>query len=96
MHKTLWQQMKQKPTQELICGEGQELFPIAVLAVSPAKGDLAVCEGNETVVGDGRSTGSLLRLTGHSSIRHSVEKGDLCKFPGFLHQSASNRNIISA
>jgi hypothetical protein len=27
-----------------------------------------------------RSTGSLFQLTGHPSIRHSVEKGDLCNF----------------
>jgi hypothetical protein len=43
-----------------------------------------------------RSTGKLFQLIGHLSIRHSVEKEDLCEFQGFLHQSAAYGSKIAA
>ena len=57
--------MKQKPAQELICRESQELFPIAVCPVSPAKGDLAIFKGNETTVGDGDSMSVAAQIPEH-------------------------------
>jgi hypothetical protein len=45
--------MKQKTSQELIDGQRHQLLLVAMCRVTPAKGDVAVFQPNEPVVGDG-------------------------------------------
>src|ERR1019366_821200 len=49
------QHMQQKSAQELIDFKSQGLFLLAVRGVSPAKGDVAVGESDQSGVGDGDS-----------------------------------------
>lgn len=54
---TLWQQVQQETTQELICRERHRPLSVAVGAVSPAEGDVAIRKGNQAMVGNGHSMG---------------------------------------
>jgi hypothetical protein len=56
-HKTLWQQVKQKTTQELICGECHRSLSVAVRAVSPEECDVVIRKGDQAMVGNGHSMG---------------------------------------
>ena len=51
------QNVQQKSAQELMSGNGHDLFLAAVGVVSPAKGHAIVLEGHEAVVGDGDAMG---------------------------------------
>ncbi len=44
--------MEEKTSQELLHGQGHEALLVAVGGVSPAKGDLVACQGNEAMVGN--------------------------------------------
>jgi hypothetical protein len=49
----LGEQMQEEAAQELTKREGHQLLLIVVSGVAPTKGDLAVVERNQSVVGDG-------------------------------------------
>lgn len=52
-NETLGKQVEQETTQELICREGHGAIYVAVRAVSPEEGDVAIVKGNQAVVGNG-------------------------------------------
>jgi hypothetical protein len=52
-HEATREHMKQKTSQELIDGQRHQLLLVAMCRVTPAKGDVAVFQPNEPVVGDG-------------------------------------------
>jgi hypothetical protein len=47
------EKMQQKAPQELIDGQRHQLPFVSVNGVAPAEGDVAVFQGNQSVVGDG-------------------------------------------
>jgi hypothetical protein len=49
--------VEEEAAQEFIDGQGHEPLPVGVSGISPAEGDVAVGEGNESVVGDGDAVG---------------------------------------
>jgi hypothetical protein len=55
--KAFGKDMQEEAAQELIERQGQEFFLIVVSTVAPAKGNLVIDEGNESVVGDGDAMG---------------------------------------
>jgi len=52
-----WQRVQQEAAQELIEGQGHQLVFIVVSGIAPAKGDLIISQGDESVVGDGDAMG---------------------------------------
>ncbi len=64
-HKPLGQQVQQKTTQELIGRERHRPFPVAVSAVSPAEGDVAIGKGNQAMIGNGHSMGIAAQVAEH-------------------------------
>ena len=52
-HEAAREQVEEETAQELIDGQGHEPLLVGVSGISPAEGDVAVGEGNESVVGDG-------------------------------------------
>lgn len=48
-----WQSVEQKPPQELVHGQAHQPFLVLVSGVPPAKGDCAVAEGHQPMIGDG-------------------------------------------
>lgn len=50
---TFGKQVKQKPTQKLVDRDCDTPPPVFVRGISPAKGDLVVCYGHQSVIGDG-------------------------------------------
>ena len=51
--KALGEQMKQEATQKLIAREGHQFVPIVIGGVTPAKGNPAVRQCDQAMVGDG-------------------------------------------
>jgi len=51
--KTFGKQVKQKPAQKLVDRDRHKPSPVFMRGVSPAKGDLVVCYGHQSVIGDG-------------------------------------------
>jgi hypothetical protein len=49
--------VEEEAAQELIDGQRHEPLLVGVSGISPAEGDVAVGEGNESVVGDGERVG---------------------------------------
>lgn len=49
--------MEQKPAQELIDREAHDALAVAMGRVPPSECDLAICECNQSVVGDGDAVG---------------------------------------
>ena len=45
--------MEEEAAQELLHRQSHQALPVTVPGVSPAEGDLAVLEGDQTVIGDG-------------------------------------------
>lgn len=62
-HEALRQDVKQKPTHELIRGKGHDSRLVAAGIVPPTKRDVAAIEGNEPVVGDGDTVGVAPEVT---------------------------------
>ena len=56
-HEAAGEQVQEEAAQELIDGQAHEPLLVAVSGISPAEGDVAVGEGNESVVGDGDAVG---------------------------------------
>ena len=56
-HEAAREQVEEEAAQELIDGQGHEPLLVGVSGISPAEGDVAVGEGNESVVGDGDAMG---------------------------------------
>jgi len=56
-HEAAREQVEEEAAQELIDGQGHEPLLVGVSGISPAEGDVAVGEGNESVVGDGDAVG---------------------------------------
>ena len=53
------QRVQQEATQEVIERYGHQLVFIVVSGIAPAKGDLVIDQGDESVVGDGDAVGVL-------------------------------------
>ena len=51
--------------QEFIEGEGHELLLVVVSGIAPAKGDLAIGEGDQAVVRDGYAMGIAAQIVQH-------------------------------
>ena len=56
-HEAAWQQVEQEAAQELVDRQSQEPLLVGVRGVSPAEGDVALLEGDESAVGDGDAMG---------------------------------------
>jgi hypothetical protein len=56
-HEAAWQKVEQEAAQELFDWQGHEPLLVAVSGVSPAEGDVALGEGDKSVVGDGDAVG---------------------------------------
>jgi hypothetical protein len=56
-HEAAREQVEEEAAQELIDGQSHEPLLVGVSGISPAEGDVAVGEGNESVVGDGDAVG---------------------------------------
>jgi hypothetical protein len=56
-HEAARKQVEEEAAQELIDGQGYEPLLVGVSGISPAEGDVAVGEGDESVVGDGDTVG---------------------------------------
>jgi hypothetical protein len=56
-HEAAWQQVEQKAAQELIDRQGQEPLLVGVRGVSPAEGDVALLNGDQSTVGDSYTVG---------------------------------------
>ena len=59
------EQMQQEATQELIQRQGHNLLGIVMSRVAPAKGDLAIGERDQAVVGDGDAMGVAAQILEH-------------------------------
>ena len=57
--------VQQEATQELVEREGEQLLFIVVSGIPPAKNDLAIAEGDETMVGDGYAMGVAAQILQH-------------------------------
>ena len=57
--------VEQEATEELVDGEVQDLDPIAVGVVAPAKADVSVGEVDQTVVGEGDAMGVATEIGEH-------------------------------
>ena len=57
------EQMQQEAAHELLSGQGHESLPVAVCRVTPAEGDVAIIECNESGVGDGDAMGVCAEIT---------------------------------
>ena len=55
--------MQQKAAQELIDGQRQQPLLVGMGGVSPAEGDVALFEGDESMVGDGDAVGVAAEIT---------------------------------
>jgi hypothetical protein len=55
--------VQQKAAQELIDGQRQQPLLVGMGGVSPAEGDVALFEGDESVVGDGDAVGVAAEIT---------------------------------
>jgi hypothetical protein len=64
-NETLWQMVKQKAAQELVCRYFHDLFNVSMSPVSPAERDLSIRKGDQAVVGDGHSMGIAAQITEH-------------------------------
>ena len=62
-HEAAREQVEEETAQELIDGQGHEPLLVGVSGISPAEGDVAVGEGNESVVGDGDAVGVGTEIT---------------------------------
>jgi hypothetical protein len=62
-YEAAWEQMQQKAPQELVDGQLHQLLLVAVSGVAPAEGDVAVFDGDESVVGDGNAMGVGTEIT---------------------------------
>ena len=51
------QRVQQEAAQELIERQGHQLVFIVVSGIAPAKGDLVIGQGDESMVGDGDAMG---------------------------------------
>jgi hypothetical protein len=56
-HEATWQQVEQEAAQELVDRQNQQPLLVGVRGVSPAEGDVALFEGDESAVGDGDAMG---------------------------------------
>src|SRR5665213_397082 len=56
-HEATWQQVQQEAAQELIDRQSQQSLLVGMSGVSPAEGDLALFEGDQSSVGDGYAMG---------------------------------------
>ena len=56
-HKPAWQQVKQEAAQELFDRQSHDPLLVAVSGVAPAKGYVALGEGNQPAVGNGNAVG---------------------------------------
>jgi len=61
----LGEQMKQEATEKLITGNGHHFLPIVVGRVTPAKGNLALRECDQTMVGDGDAVSIAAEILQH-------------------------------
>lgn len=52
-NETFGEQMKEKPTQKLVCRNCHESPPVFVCRVSPAESDFIVCKGYQPLIGNG-------------------------------------------
>src|ERR1700730_2849568 len=64
-YKTFGEQVQQEAAQELVDGEGHELLLVVVSGIAPAKGDLAIGEGDQAMVGDGHAMGVAAQILQH-------------------------------
>lgn len=64
-HEALGQDVKQKPADELVRGNGHDSCFVAARIVPPTKRDGVAVEGNETVVGDGDTVSVASEVTDH-------------------------------
>jgi hypothetical protein len=71
------EQVQEEAAQELLGGQGHEPFPVAMSGVTPAAGDVAVCESDESRVGDGDAMGVSRGAAGripYSRARESIRR----------------------
>ena len=59
------QDVQQKAAQELMSGDGHDLFLASVSVVSPAEGDAISIQGHEAMVGDGYTMGIAGQIVKH-------------------------------
>jgi hypothetical protein len=74
-HEAAREQVEEEAAQELIDGQGHEPLLVRVSGISPAEGDVAVGEGNESVVGDGdleRSRAGSRRWSGTAGYKSAA------------------------
>ena len=64
-NESLGEQVKQKTSQKLIAREGHQFLPIVVRRVTPAKGNLAVRQCDQAMVGDGDAVGIAAEILQH-------------------------------
>ena len=56
-HEAAWQQVEQEAAQELVDRQSQQALLVGMRGVSPAEGDVALFEGDQSAVGDGDAVG---------------------------------------
>ena len=57
--------MEQEATQELICVQSHEPLPVAMGGIAPAESDVALCESDQSGVGDGDAMGVGAEIAQH-------------------------------
>ena len=57
--------MEQEATQELICVQSHEPLPVAMGGIAPAESDVALCESDQSGVGDGDAMGIGTKVAEH-------------------------------
>ena len=56
-HEAFGEQVQKETSQELVYRQGQQLLLAVMSGIAPTKSDLAVSEGNQTMVGDSYTMG---------------------------------------
>ncbi|HET7442998.1 MAG TPA: hypothetical protein VFJ47_16975 [Terriglobales bacterium] len=64
-YETFWEQVQKKAFQELIDGKRLQLLFVVVGGIAPAKGDLAISEADQAVIGDGHAVGIAAEILQH-------------------------------
>lgn len=54
-HEAFGQQVQEKTAQELVHAQSHELLLVTLSRITPAKGNLAIGEGNQPMIGDGHA-----------------------------------------
>ena len=64
-NEALGEQMQEEAAQELIQGYGHQFLLVVIRGVSPTKGDLAVGQRDQAMVGDGHAMGVTAEILEH-------------------------------